>query len=229
MEYLCVKSVKKDENSAGTAYFQLKVSAVRIVALSDELVDVYNFNNWIEVEQDEYEIDIYSRVKRSAIKWCLINDCKDGFGDADLKLRIGEINVQFVQGEMPIYEKIENLYNGCEIGTIGKGCLLCGIIAQYDIKPHWIKDKLLSSFAVPVLWQKELSEEEKKGCIESAFFSKGMRIEDGRSNGRDGFRRDSDIEYNDLFNEYNSSKGYSDDDFIDDVLDGDAESYWNID
>lgn len=225
MNHLCVRSVEKKISLSQSVYFQLKVSEVYILTLPEELVDLYNFDAWVTARESEYKVNVfYNDEDNEAMRWRFIDYYEGNFGDVTLGLNIGEINAPYKQGNALYYDKIKNLYIECEKGRIKSGCLLCGTIATLNVKPYRYDGKLVSSYTRPIFWAEELSSDEMRNFIERIFAKNGKivsRIDktwdkfNGPVEERSG--------YSDGYG------GYLDDDFIDDVLDGDADAYWNLD
>ncbi|MFD2718068.1 hypothetical protein ACFST9_05040 [Hymenobacter monticola] len=220
-----MRSVEKKISSSQNVYFQLKVSVVYILTLPEELVDLYNFDAWVAAREPEYKVNIfYNDDNNEVMKWRFIDYYEGDSGDITLGLNIGEINAPYKQGSEFYYDKIKNLYSECEKGKIKPGCLLCGTIATLNVRPYKYDGKLASSYTRPIFWPEELSSAEMRKFIEN-IFAKNGKIVSKIDKTWDEF--DGPVEGSTRYSD--GYGGYLDDDYINDVLDGDADAYWNLD
>jgi len=226
-----VRSVEKKVSSTGSIYFQIKVDRACLIHLSEELVDLYNFDSWITARGDDFKLNIFYNDKNNeAMEWDFI--CyKGNLNNFISGLCIGEINARFEDGIEINYKRIENLYIACEKGLINAGCLLHGAIVKRDVKPYLFDGKMVSSSTLPILWPRKFSIDERRDFVEKTFAKNGKTIVD-KENDEWHKKHVTHRYYDAISDEDATSDGYGgdlDDDFINDVLDGDAESYWNID
>ncbi len=226
-----MRSVEKKVSSNGSIYFQIKVNRASLIRLSEELVDLYNFDSWITARGNDFMLNVFYNDKNNkAMEWDFIS-CKGNSNNSISGLVIGEINARFEAGVEINYKRIENLYIACEKGLINVGCLLHGAIVKRDVEPYWFDGKMVSSSTLPILWPTQFSIHERNDFVEETFAKYGKTIVD-KENIEWHKKHDTHRYYDAISDDDAISDGYGgdlDDDFINDVLDGDADSYWNID